>query len=149
MPLNYRGLSLITCVAKTYSSLFNNRIVHYIVMSWNYLLMNKMVFGHEDDIFSLSNIIKGKVNKNTSIYCAFIDLEKAFDWVNRDLLLYNLVSNNIDGKFYFAIKSLLCETMSCVELGYNCRMEYFMNQCRVRQGDPLSPTLFGLYINDL
>ena len=152
VPLNYRGISLISCVAKTYSSLLNNRIVHYC----NELDLfadeqNGFRLGRscEDHIFSLSSIIKGKVNKNTSIYCAFIDLEKAFDWVNRDLLLYNLVSNNIDGKFYFAIKSLLCETLSCVELRYDCRTEYFMNQCGVRQGDPLSPTLFGLYINDL
>ena len=72
-----------------------------------------MVFGQEEGhIFSLPNSIKGKVDKNTSIYSAFIDLEKAFHWVNRYFLLYNLVSNNIDGKFYFAIKSLPCETVS-------------------------------------
>ena len=29
VPLNYRGISLISGVAKTYSSLLNNRIVHY------------------------------------------------------------------------------------------------------------------------
>ena len=29
VPLNYRGISLISSVAKTYFSLLNNRIVHY------------------------------------------------------------------------------------------------------------------------
>ena len=152
VPLNYRGISLTSCVAKTYSSLLNNHIVDYC----NGLELfadeqNGFRPGRscEDHIFSLSNIIKGKVNINTSIYCAFIELEKAFDWVNRDLLLYNLVRYNIDEKFYFAIKSLLCETLSCVELRYDCRTAYFMNQCGVRQGDPLSPTFLGLCINDL
>ena len=77
VPINYRGISLIFCVAKTYSSLFNNHIVHYcnelelFVDEQNGFRQGRSC---EDHIFSLSNIIKGKANKNTSIYCAFIDL---------------------------------------------------------------------------
>ena len=101
MPLNYRGISLISGVAKTYFSLLNNRIVHYcnelelFADEQNGFRPGRSCEGH---ILSLPNSIKGKVDKNTSIYSAFIDLEKAFDWVNRDFLLYYLVSNNIDGK---------------------------------------------------
>ena len=103
MPLNYRGISLISGVAKTYSSLLNNRIVHYcnelelFADEQNGFQPGRSCEGHT---FSLSNIIKGKVDKNISIYSALIDLERALDWVNRDLLLHNLVSNNINGKFY-------------------------------------------------
>ena len=38
------------------------------------------------------------------VYCTFIDLENAFDLVDRDLLLYALLNFKIDGKVYFAIK---------------------------------------------
>ena len=151
VPLNYRGITLIFGVAKTYFSLLNNRIVQYcnelelFADEQNGFRSGRSCEGH---IFSLPNSIKGKVDKNTSIYSAFIDLEKAFDWVNRDFL-YNLVSNNIGGKFYFAIKSFMCETLSCVESRYKCRTEYFTNHCGVRQGHLLSPILFGLDINDL
>ena len=65
-PLNYRGVSLISCVAKTCSRLLNNRIVYYC----NELELfadkqNGFRPGRscDDHIFSLSNIIKGKVNK--------------------------------------------------------------------------------------
>ena len=89
------------------------------------------------------------MKKDSNIYCAFVDLEKAFDWVDRDLLLYSLISHNIDGKLYFAIQSLLSDTVSCIELMQGCRTNFFANKSGVRQGDPLSPTLFGLFINDL
>ena len=124
-----------------------------IVMSWNYLPINKMVFGQEDLVmttFSHCQILfKDKLIKKTRVYVVpLLTCIKAFDWANRDLLLNNLVSNNIDGNF-ICHKILMCETFSCVELRYNCRMEYFVNQCGVRQRDPLWPTFIGLYINDL
>ena len=78
-----------------------------------------------------------------------MDLEKAFDWVNRDLLLYRLLQNNITGKMYFAVKSMLCNTESCIQLDKFTKTDWFNNTYGVRQGDTLSPTLFSLYINDL
>ena len=84
--------------------------------------------------------------KNKGTYCAFIDMEKAFD---RKLLLYKLLNHNIDGKMYKSIKTLLTNTLSCIELNGSLRSEWFENVCGVRQGDCLSPTLFSLYINDL
>ena len=65
------------------------------------------------------------------------------------LLLYRLISHNTDGKLYFARQSLLSDTVSCIELMHGCRTNFFANKSGVRQGDPLSPTLFGLFINDL
>ena len=46
----------------------------------------------------------------------FIDLQKAFDFVDRDVLLYKLLSNGIDGKIYNSIKSILSDTSSCIKL---------------------------------
>ena len=79
----------------------------------------------------------------------FVDLEKAFDWINRDMLLYKLSKYNIDGKMYFAIKSLLSNTSSCVQLTNVLQTETFSIDFGVRQGDCISPTLFSLFINDL
>ena len=99
-------------------------------------------------IYSLTTIIRNCLTENKRIYCAFIDMEKAFDWVNRKLLLYKLLNYNIDGKMYKSMKTLLTNTVSCIELNGSLRSEWFENVCGVRQGDCLSPTLFSLYIND-
>ncbi len=41
-------------------------------------------------------------NKNT--FCSFIDMQKAFDWVNRDMLFYRLLDFNIDETYTIALK---------------------------------------------
>ena len=50
---------------------------------------------------------------------------------------------------YNSVKALLCSTKSCVQLNCNDCTDWFDILNVVRQGDPLSPTLFSLYINDL
>ena len=60
----------------------------------------------EDHIFSLTTIIKNRMSDKKDTFCAFVDLEKAFDWVPRDLLLFRLLQNNITGKMYYAVQSI-------------------------------------------
>ena len=42
---------------------------------------------------------------------------------------------NIDGKMYKSIKTLLTNTLSCIELNGSLRSEWFENVCGVRQGN--------------
>ena len=102
----------------------------------------------EDHLFSLTSIICNQINNRKPAYAAFIALEKAFDWVDRNLLLYTLLQYNIDGKMYNAVKNLYSRTESCVKIN-NFITEWFIINNGVRQGDSLSPTLFSLYINEL
>ena len=78
----------------------------------------------------------------------FIDFSKAFDCVNRELLLYKLLHMGIEGKIYFALKSLYENTQACVKINENLT-PWFVTNNGVRQGDCLSPTLFSCFINDL
>ena len=148
VPLNYRGISLISCVSKLYSSLINNRVVKYCKLlglfpeEQNGFRQNRSC---EDHIFSLSSIIKNQLCQKKDLFCAFIDLEKAFDWVNIDLLLYKLIEYGVDGNIYKAIKAILTGTRSCVMLNNEDCTDWFENMSVVRQGDPLSPTLFSLF----
>ena len=102
----------------------------------------------EDHLFVMTSIIRNRCNVKLDTFAAFIDLRKAFDLVHRDLMLYKMQQNGIDGKFYFITKSLYCDTQACVQLN-DLKTEWFNTQLGVRQGDNMSPTLFSIYINDL
>ena len=59
-----------------------------------------------DHIFSITSIVKNSILMKQSVFCAFIDFQKAFDCINRNLLFIKRVSNNLDRKIYRGIKSL-------------------------------------------
>ena len=75
-------------------------------------------------------------------------MQKAFDWVNKDFLWCKLFVHNITGKIYWAVRSIYNYNESCVKVN-TLLSELFKLSVGVRQGDNLSPTLFGIFINDL
>ena len=102
---------MLSTVSKVYSSILNSRLSEYLE-TCGVLCEEQNGFRKgrscEDHAFVLTNLIQDRIDQRKSTYVSFIDFEKAFDWINRDLLLYKLIMNGIDGKFYFAIKSLYC-----------------------------------------
>ena len=83
-----------------------------------------------------------------STVISFIHFEKAFDWIDRDMLMYKLISHNVDGKFFKAIRAMYNNTRAIVKANqmFSC---WFDTRFGVRQGDTLSPTLFNIFLNDL
>ena len=151
IPMHYRGISLIGCSAKIYSSFLNNRITETlnshssICDEQNGFRKNRSCTDH---VFSLYTTIQNNINNNLPAFAAFIDFQKAFDCINRNYLFSKILNNNIDGKIYFAIKSLYSSNQACIKLN-NYLTDWFDCKNGVRQGDTLSPTLFSIFINDL
>ena len=151
IPLHYRGISLLSCVGKLYSSILSDRINAYLdylgilVEEQNGFRSKRSC---QDHIFSLSTLIQSRKSKKLDTFTAFIDMSKAFDSVNRKLLFYKLLNYNIEGKIYNAIKALYVQTFSCVEINGHFT-DWFQTFVGVRQGDNLSPTLFNIFLNDL
>ncbi len=151
IPLNYRGINLLSCVYKAYSTVINKRLLTFLETNkllcdeQNGFRANRSCLEH---IYTLYSIIKNRKNMSCDTYAAFIDFSKCFDLIDRDMLYFKLIETGIDGKMYFTLKSMYSNTRSCVNINGNLtEWFYTMNGCR--QGDVTSPTAFSILINDL
>ena len=101
-----------------------------------------------DHIHTVCTMIRNRIQNNQSTFACYIDFQKAFDCVDRDLLSLRLLQKGIRGKFYHAIQSIYKAPMACVKVN-EYTTEWFPTPLGVRQGDALSPTLFAMFIDDL
>ena len=150
-PLQNRCISILCCVAKVYSSILNRRLQIYLENN-NILADEQNGFRASrsciDHIFVLVTVLRNRKQLGKDTFLAFIDYKKAFDSVERNLLLYKLAKTGINGRMYQAISSLYSNPRSRVVLN-EYETDYFDCPIGVKQGDCLSPTLFAIFINDL
>ena len=143
--------TIMCCIAKIYSSVITARIQTFIEKNdlladeQNGFRANKSCIDH---IFSLVTILRNRKAQGKATFICFIDYKKAFDSVDRNLLLFKLSKIGIVGKVYNAIRSLYKNPSSRVILNNICT-DWFQCPLGVKQGDILSPILFAIYINDL
>ena len=119
VPLNHRGVSLLCTISKLYSYSINNRLLRYfdtINLFSDFQNGFRQKRSCEDHAFVLSSVLRNRMLEQKSTYISFIDFEKAFDWIDRDMLMYKLISYNVDGKFYKAIRAMYNNTRAIVKV---------------------------------
>ena len=82
------------------------------------------------------------------MYSCFVDFQKAYDSVWHKGLFYKLKENNFSGKLLDLIMDIYKKTKCAVKINGSIT-EYFTYNKGVRQGCPLSPILFNIYVNDI
>ena len=117
-PRNYRGLTLLSCAAKLFTSIINNRLTEWaednkVFCEYQYGFRKQR--GTTDCMFILHGIINLLLNKSKPLFCSFVDLQKAFDGTNRRALWYKLNKNNISTKIINLIKNMYSKIKLCVK----------------------------------
>ena len=150
-PDNYRGIAIGSAFAKLYSLILLNRLIQHIedkrLISPNQIGFMKF-FRTSDHNFLLQTLIEKSKSNKKKLYVAFIDFKKAYDTVNRSLLFDRLKELGINGLFYKNIVEMYKNTKYSIKTSNGC-LEPILSNLGLRQGCPLSPMLFNLFIDDV
>jgi hypothetical protein len=150
-PDNYRCITIISCLGKLFGTVLNNRLQIFLE---KYEIIKDVQIGFKkksrtvDHMFVLKAILDKYKCLKKKLFLCFVDFSKAYDSVWRHGLLFKLLNYEIGGNFYECIKHMYSNTSCAIKEKQMCsdQVETFKG---VRQGDPLSPTLFNIYTNDI
>ncbi|CAF0893931.1 unnamed protein product [Brachionus calyciflorus] len=98
-------------------------------------------------VFVLKETILNYKKKNKPIYVCAIDASKAFDKVNRQILFYKLIGK-VNPLIWRSLKRYYENSLALVT-NQDQVSGIFKTTVGVKQGGPLSPKLFSIYIEEL
>ena len=149
--LSYRPISLTSNLGKIMERLITNRLDWYIEKNQ---LFNPFQSGFrknrntQDHLFRLQNDIQNALNINSKTVTIFLDIEKAYDMLWREGLLYKILQINITGKMFNWVQDFLKNRLFQVKIK-NTFSNIHSLENGTPQGSCVSPILFLIMVNDL
>jgi hypothetical protein len=101
-------------------------------------------------MFILRSLVEKYTKNGKHFFTCFIDFKKAFDLVDHTFLMYKLHRIGISGNIYSLLKDMyINKGMKLHVKSAEKLSQHFTSNIGVNQGDPCSPNLFKIFINDI
>ena len=147
---NYRAIAVGSVLGKLYAVILDTRLsVCAEKNGWRAEGQAGFRAGKStvDHVFVLRHLIESTQKSRKVLYCCFVDFRKAFDRVRRDYLIQRLAELGVHGRMLQAIIQMYWSVPLVPKL-HGTVGDAIPSTCGVKQGDPLSPLLFGLFIDE-
>ena len=147
-PSNYGPISLLPAFSKIFGKVICKRLFDHL---HNNAILNEHQYGFrsEESTENASHILLNEtltaMNRKQFVGGIFCELHKAFDCINRAVLLEKLKFYGASGKFYNLVKSYLDSRYQKVILSHNNDTECTWGKIKqgVPQGSILGPIFFS------
>ena len=145
---NYRGISLTNTIGKLFARLMNLRLLQE-AESRGWLPETQAGFrwgrSTADNLFVLASLLDDAKFRSKEIHMAFIDVRKAYDTVDRAKLWAVLKTLGVSDAFISLLKSLYRDNIRRIKWRGKLTPPFLATK-GLRQGCPLSPVLFALFV---
>ena len=144
---NYRGISLLPVASKIFSRIILNRVQAYlgkqIMEQQAGFQSNRSTIDH---IFTLKMLMEKTRDYNKSLFICFIDIQKAYDSIHREILWRICRHYGLTEKMVRLLQLLYKESKARVRINGELS-DPFDIETGVLQGGIPSPTLFNVFFD--
>ena len=150
-PANYRGITVLPVFAKIFEMAIHDRLI-FVNEAFGILdkFNGDFLKGSRtaDNIFIIKTLIQRQLLKGEKLFVCFVDFSKAFDRVNRHILLYKLFKSGLHGRVIETLHNLYQKTY------FRLKVQGKLSPCvfdslGVNQGGSASDVLFRRYMADI